>query len=172
MLQWGIHFFTLYDHIFFRNKEPKFFELLFHHAMSVFLISFSYMGNLVPVGIMTLFTHDPGDVLLDISRVFNDWHPRPSNLLDISYVLFVISWMFLRLGVFPGCVVKAAVDYTISSGSHATLSEFQSLPAYLSAMLVGLIFLHLYWFWFVIRILIRVLAKKGDPNEYDNNKKE
>jgi len=92
--------------------------------MSVFLISFSYMANFVPVGTIILFTHDPGDVLLDINRVLNDWHPRPSSFIDITYVSFVVSWIFLRLGVFPGCLIKATVESTISWGSHPTLHPY------------------------------------------------
>jgi len=111
MLQFGVHLYTLYDHLVFRYKEPKFFELLFHHLMSVFLIFYSYVSNTAPMGILVLFTHDPGDVMLDLNRVLNDWNPRLSNVIDFTYVAFVISWIFLRLGVFPGCLVTSTVEF-------------------------------------------------------------
>jgi len=121
MMQFGVHFYTLYDHMFFRYKEPKFFELFFHHGISVFLIFYSFMSNTVPVGILILFVHDPGDVMLDFNRVINDWNPRLSELLDFTYVAFVLSWIFLRLGVFPLCAVKAAWDFSFGLNDKSDL---------------------------------------------------
>jgi len=63
---------------------------------------------------MVLFTHDPCDVLLDLSRVMNDWYPKIGGPLDIVYVSFVISWIFLRLSVFPMCIVRASWNFFAS----------------------------------------------------------
>jgi len=168
MMQFGVHLYTLLDHIFVRYKEPKFYELFLHHGTAVFLIFYSYLTNCLPVGVMVLFTHDPGDVMLDVNRVLNDWNPRYKKFIDFTYVSFVVSWLYLRLGTYPFCVVKATWDFSIYFPIDAML---KNIHLYLTLMLISLVGLHIYWFGFVWQILMNQLKSTGEVNIYDTKKR-
>jgi ceramide synthetase len=168
MMQFGVHLYTLLDHIFVRYKEPKFWELFLHHGMAVFLIFFSYLTNCAFVGIMVLFVHDPGDIMLDLNRVLNDWSPRYKKVIDITYVTFVLTWMYLRLTAFPACLIRYTFNFCVYEKIDP---ELRSLICYLCMMLMALVGLHLYWFGFIVQILRRQLRGKGEVNIYDNKKK-
>ena len=114
MLQLGVHLYTLIDHVFLRLNEPKYYEVLLHHGVSVFLIFFSYLSNSVAVGSMVLFTHDPGDIFLDLSRVYNDYKGAKKSIVIGIFLIFVVQWIFLRLYVFPWCIIRATIDFSLS----------------------------------------------------------
>jgi len=137
--------------------------------MAVFLIFYSYLTNSIAIGILVLFTHDPGDIFLDVSRVCNDTKVK-SVITNTVYVTFLISWIFLRLYAFPCCIVHSAIyQYNLQDYS-STMSIFRSPNAYLVLMLSALVFMHVYWFVFIIRIALR-LKTGSDPNIYDNKRK-
>lgn len=110
MVQFGCHLHTLIDHVIFKFREPKFWEMFLHHAVAVFLIFFSYMSNEIAVGILVLFVHDPGDIFLDAVRFYNDLKIRNDIGVFILYVSFMGVWMYFRLYSFPACIVKEAFN--------------------------------------------------------------
>jgi len=167
-IQFGWHFHTLIDHIVYKWRDPKFWEMFLHHSVAVFLIFFSYLSNQVPVGILVLLTHDPSDIGLCWSRYHNDIKGKRKSLLIMIYLLFVFSWMYLRLFVFPKCVVGQAL---------VTLWNYQEdlmfpVYVYMIIMMSVLVVLHIYWFTYIIRILIiGVSSTKKEYNSYDKSKK-
>jgi len=82
MIQFGIHIYTLIDHVLLRQSDTKFYEYLLHHGMAVLLILFSYLSNALTIGTLVLITHDPCDVFLDLARFFNDL--KKSKFLEIT----------------------------------------------------------------------------------------
>lgn len=165
-IQFGWHFHTLVDHVVYKWKDPKFWEMFLHHSVAVFLIFFSYLSNQVPVGILVLVTHDPSDIGLCASRFYNDRKGKSLPILAFIYFLFVVSWVFLRLYVFPKCVV-----------GHAFVSLWNypkdlMYPVYLYMILMmsALVILHIYWFTIIVRILLGLFSNKQDYNSYDKKK--
>ena len=115
MVQLGVHLYNALDHIFLRYKEPKFYEMLLHHWVAVFLIFLSYLSNFVAIGSMVLFTHDPGDIFLDFSRVYNDYKNAKKPIVIGIFLIFVFQWIFLRLYTFSWCLIRAAINFAILS---------------------------------------------------------
>jgi len=171
MAQFGNHLHTLLEHIIVKFREPKFYEMFLHHGMSVFLIFYSYLTNTVPIGILVLVTHDPSDVLLDLSRAYNDYKDHKKQFVAAIYASFVLSWLYFRLFAFPGCIVSAAWEFYIALDySQPTLIILRGLLAYQAMMLTALVGLHLYWFIFIVKIALNVCGKKKDVNIYDTKK--
>lgn len=166
-MQFGWHLHTLIDHVVYKWKEPKFWEMFLHHSMAVFLIFFSYLCNQVPVGILVLVLHDPCDIGLYLVRLLND--RKNSNFVFniMCYIMFVASWMYFRLFVFPKCIVgqgfESFFDYPVDM--------MYTVYLHLLVMMSALVVLHLYWFVFVMRITVEVLQGKADPNLYDKSRK-
>lgn len=69
MVQSGKHVSRFFSHVFIR-PEGNFYEYALHHALSAYLIFFSYLGNMWLIGIMVLFLHDTTDFLLIICRSY------------------------------------------------------------------------------------------------------
>lgn len=167
-MQFGWHFHTLIDHVVYKWKEPKFWEMFLHHCVAVFLIFFSYLSNQVAVGILVLTTHDPSDIGLYGSRLYNDRTFKNSKVLYVIYAYFMLSWMYLRLFVFPKCIVGAGFEafFALPQGEL-----MYGVYLYLLFMLSALVLLHLYWFTFIVRIVIGLLFKQADANIYDKSRK-
>ena len=83
--------------------------------------------NMILVGSVVLFLHDPADVLLIISRCYTDIDKeklvigRPylnfikNNSIKINIFLGVLTWLtwvFLRNIIFPTCVIVLASTFT------------------------------------------------------------
>ena len=67
--QFGKHFSRFFGHVFIR-PEGNFFEYALHHALSIFLIMFSYLTNQWLIGIFVLLIHDYSDFALIIARAY------------------------------------------------------------------------------------------------------
>jgi ceramide synthetase len=67
LFQFGKHFSRLFSHMFIR-REGNYYEYVLHHALSTFLILFSYLTNQWLIGIMVLLCHDSSDFFLIIAR--------------------------------------------------------------------------------------------------------
>jgi len=167
MLQFGCHLHTLIDHVVYKWSDPKFWEMFLHHGVAVFLIFFSYMTGEIAVGILVLFTHDPGDIFLDLVRLYNDYRYRKTPIVATIYATFMFVWIFFRLYAFPKCIVGNALDVF---NSRTDWGIYKSPYAYLMMMLVSLVALHIYWFFFIIRIAINIITKKKEFNSYDKKK--
>ena len=57
------------SHMFIR-AEGNYYEYILHHALSTFLIFFSYLMNMWLVGIIVLFLHDSSDFFLIFCRTY------------------------------------------------------------------------------------------------------
>lgn len=108
LLQFGKHFSRLFSHMFIR-QEGNYYEYILHHALSTFLILFSYLTNQWLIGIMVLLCHDVSDLFLIIARGYKDYKNYSRVLLKIIYVFAMVSWVVGRLIVFPACCVYMSV---------------------------------------------------------------
>ncbi len=67
LFQLGKHFSRLFSHMFIK-QEGNYYEYILHHALSTFLIVFSFLTNQWLVGIMVLLCHDVSDLFLIMAR--------------------------------------------------------------------------------------------------------
>jgi hypothetical protein len=167
MFQLGGHIYSTIHEVVYKRKDPKFMEMILHHGMTVFLIAYSYMTNNIPVGLLVLYTHDPGDVFLALVRMYNDLRYKVKAMVGAIYFVFVTVWVFFRLTAFPFCIVGAAFDVVINN----QYGHIHICYVFLVFMLCGLVMLHCYWFLVILKILVNVLKGKNEPNYYDNKKK-
>lgn len=107
MLQLGVRLFSIFEIVAIRRGTyRKYYEFLLHHFIACTLILFSLLTNMLAVGTVILFLHDASDMLIVVGRLYMEAKYR-SPLMDILlYVTSVTSWFYIRLVVFPCCVIK------------------------------------------------------------------
>ncbi|XP_076033822.1 ceramide synthase 2-like [Oratosquilla oratoria] len=125
-------------------------QMLSHHILTIFLISFSWICNLVRIGTLVLLVHECADIpLLFAKMCLASGHTR---IADISFVLFLLLWIVTRLGVFPLWIMP-----TCLLEGHVIVAMF---PVYyiFNSMLGALFLMHLMWTYFILRTLVRKLT--------------
>ena len=70
--------------------------------------------NMILVGTVVLFLHDPADVTLITARAYTDYKYRNKIINIILGILALVSWIFLRNIVFPTCVIRSCYNFYMS----------------------------------------------------------
>ena len=107
-VQFGKHLGRFIAHIFIR-AEGNYYEYCLHHALSLYLICFSYAINFWYIGIFVLIVHDYTDFALIIGRSYKDYRHKKEFLLYIAYVHAIGSWIALRVFLFSYACVYSTI---------------------------------------------------------------
>ncbi len=95
----GYHIGQLLTQLLFEDwTKSDFIEMTLHHAVTVYLFGFSYMGNFVIGGPVT-FLHNWSDVCISWSRMWGETKYYKSIAL-YSFLFAQLVWMYTRLYVF------------------------------------------------------------------------
>lgn len=144
--------FGTYLHLFFFQfidvRKKDFAEMLLHHMVTLLLISLSWLTNFVRFGCLVIFVHDPVDVVLELSKIFNYVHTygggkAAGRLADVFFFLFVATFVYTRLYILP--------FYILSS----SLSQGEDL--YVDGVIIFPKPIYLYWFFNGLLLVIQVL---------------
>nr|XP_054301549.1 ceramide synthase 5 isoform X4 [Pongo pygmaeus] len=106
--------FTFYLCIFcygIRFLWSDFLIMFVHHLVTIGLISFSYINNMVRVGTLIMCLHDVSDFLLEAAKLAN--YAKYQRLCDTLFVIFSAVFMVTRLGIYP--FWTSAASHRISS---------------------------------------------------------
>ncbi|CAP33831.2 Protein CBR-HYL-1 [Caenorhabditis briggsae] len=113
----------------------------------------------ITVGTLILLSHDVSDVFLEGGKLVRyDAHNK--NMTNFMFVLFFTSWVLTRLIYYPFVVIRSAVteaaaliqpDYVIwDMGLSPPYA-----PRLIVFALIALFFLHIFWTFIILRIVIR-----------------
>eukprot|EP01017_Pseudomicrothorax_dubius_P032390 TRINITY_DN4241_c0_g1_i4.p1 TRINITY_DN4241_c0_g1~~TRINITY_DN4241_c0_g1_i4.p1 ORF type:complete len:335 (-),score=52.54 TRINITY_DN4241_c0_g1_i4:35-1039(-) len=144
LLQIGNHMFAFFDNLLFKRGERNFYEMMLHHILALSLTMMSFQLNLVHVGSIVLIIHDPGDIFLCISRFYSDSKCKKMSVLICIFILNLFVWIYLRLYVFPSCVIFYFFK-TYFSFTPEAFSVFRFTVGLIIAKQVLLISMHIYW---------------------------
>ena len=158
-IQFGKHFGRFFQHVFIR-PEGNFYEYTLHHALSMFLIFFSYMMNFWMIGIFLLMIHDVSDVFLIVPRAYRDCKVIYKPLLQIQYVVMAVTWIGCRIFMLSYCAVYTAIKnlYVATyypERFHPIQLEVMYLPAVLMAIMISALeVLQIFWTYHIITSFI------------------
>jgi len=152
---------------FFMKKRADFLEMVLHHLLTIFLISFSYLNNYIRVGTLVLLTHDFSDIFSYLIKTTMD--SQRKNLIIFSYICLLLSWGFERIIIFPVVIIYSTL---IESLKYAP-SDYLYGWEFFNGFLLCLYCLHIYWYRSFIRLGIRFLNDgiMQDTIEDGNDKK-
>jgi ceramide synthetase len=111
MIQLGVHLFSLFEMVVIKRKsERKFYEFVLHHTVAASLILFSTMSNQIAAGAMILIVHDASDILMAFGRFFIETKYNSTIGALLFYVTELLIWIWLRIIVFPLCLLANVYD--------------------------------------------------------------
>ncbi|EEB07738.2 sphingosine N-acyltransferase Lac1 [Schizosaccharomyces japonicus yFS275] len=138
------------------RKDYK--ELVFHHILTLSLISLSYYFHFTWIGVATFITMDVSDVFLALTKVLNYIN---TPLVYVSFATFIFIWFFMR-------------HYQIFRFMHALLTTMKTIgpfeldwaagqykcwiSQYITfGLFVCLQLINGFWSIFIIRIALRAI---------------
>ena len=161
--------------LFLDTKTSDFYALLVHHIITLSIVLSSWVVSFTRIGAFTMVLHDVSDVFLELAKCFNYCkakYPRIANGADFFFLVFAISFFWLRLGVYPNRVVYSSmfeacrhvscIDPPVLANCAPTMTFGIFIP-----LLFGLQALQVFWGWKVLGVVITVLRGKEleDPRE-------
>nr|CUU97869.1 hypothetical transcript [Hymenolepis microstoma] len=176
MFQMGYYMHSFYATIRLDIRRKDTSVILIHHVLTIALLSFSFFARLYRVGVLVLFLHDISDVLLESGKFMvaaRSKYPEHANILEYVanclFGAFVASWFYLRIYLYPTKVI-----YGTTWGVYLThLDREAYFFLFFNVMLVALYFLHIYWSYFIVVMLLKKatgrMPKIEDEREFDSD---
>ena len=138
----------------FDTKRKDFFMMLFHHMMTVVLISLSWTLNFFKVGTLVMVCHDFADVWLESAKMCRyAGHAKASEVL---FVCFALSWIVLRLGYYPTIIL-----YSITVEAPQLVQYFGAYHVFMT-LLSFLLVLNILWSYYIMKVAyVAMFTPKG-----------
>uniref|UniRef100_A0A1I8G8D1 TLC domain-containing protein n=1 Tax=Macrostomum lignano TaxID=282301 RepID=A0A1I8G8D1_9PLAT len=178
-LQLGFYVHSIYGTVYMDVWRKDSYMMLFHHGLTIFLLEFSFLMKYYKIGALVLLIHDLSDVILELTklniymkdRAGRHW-PLHEWMANIGFLAFTVSWAWFRLFWFP-----LKVLYTSHWGVYVYHKDKDpKMFLFFNTMLFVLQFLHIYWFYFVLVLLVKVASGRqkevDDTREFDERDSE
>lgn len=156
----GFYTYSIFALMFWETRRSDFGVSMSHHLATVVLILLSYAWRFARVGSIVLALHDASDIFLEIGKMSK--YSGCEGLATFAFLLFVGSWIALRLVYFPFWVLRSTsyeVLLTLDKEKH----KFEG-PIYyyiFNSLLFSLLVLHLYWWVLMYRMLVKQVQARG-----------
>ncbi|XP_029808146.1 ceramide synthase 3 [Suricata suricatta] len=142
-------------------KRKDFLAHVIHHLAAISLMSFSWCANYIRSGTLVMIVHDVADIWLESAKMFSyaGWKQTCNALFFIFSAIFFIS----RLIVFPFWILYCTLILPLNY-----LEPFFSY-IFLNLQLMVLQALHLYWCYFILKMLKRCIFMKDTKDVRSDN---
>ncbi|KAI3714431.1 hypothetical protein L1987_73033 [Smallanthus sonchifolius] len=156
----GFYTYSIFALIFWETRRSDFGVSMGHHVASVILITMSYICRFARVGSVVLALHDGSDVFLEVGKMSK--YSGFEGLASFSFILFVFSWLLLRLIYYPWWILWSTsyeVLQTLDQEKHTP-----EAPVYyyvFNTLLFCLLVLHIYWWVLMYRMLVKQIQDRG-----------
>lgn len=154
MAQMGVNLFSLIElGIFVGKSYRKYHEFLLHHCVTIILILFATLSNQFAAGIIVIFIHNASDIFSSGARAYLETKFARSSLLAIFFVAMLGSWVFMRLYVYPSCVLQQLMAQMPSPDDYWYVMRFEyGVYMSLNWVLVGM---HCFWIYFMLKFAVK-----------------
>ncbi|KZV18626.1 hypothetical protein F511_03520 [Dorcoceras hygrometricum] len=160
----GFYVYSIFALIFWETRRSDFGVSMGHHVATLILIVFSYTSRFARVGSVVLALHDASDVFLEVGKMSK--YSGAEAVASFSFVLFVLSWVLLRLIYYPFWVLWSTsyeVIQTLDKEKHKVEG-----PIYyyiFNFLLFSLLVLHIYWWVLMYRMLVKQVLSRGKVSD-------
>ncbi|CDP00513.1 unnamed protein product [Coffea canephora] len=160
----GFYTYSIFALIFWETRRSDFGVSMGHHIATAILIGLSYICRFARVGSVVLALHDASDIFLEIGKMSK--YGGAEALASFSFVIFVLSWIVLRLTYFPFWVLWST-SYEVIQTLDKEKHQFEG-PIYyyiFNSLLFCLLVLHIYWWVLMYRMLVKQIKARGQISE-------
>ncbi|CAF1002723.1 unnamed protein product [Adineta ricciae] len=168
-VQCGFYLHSIYGTLCMDYKRKDFYAMLLHHVLTMTLIFVSYATRYHKIGLLVLFVHDITDIWLELAKVLHYLFlrkggrkcPRWETAANVCFVMFLLSWFLFRLYWYPIKVLYSTGVVT----AHRAYDKGCGLYGFFNSLLWILCCLNIYWLYFILQLLFRVLSGSSDGLE-------
>ncbi|KAG9149881.1 hypothetical protein Leryth_023453 [Lithospermum erythrorhizon] len=160
----GFYTYSIFALLFWETRRSDFGISMGHHVASVLLIVLSYIWRFARIGSMVLALHDVSDVFLEVGKMSK--YSGAEALAGISFILFVLAWILLRLIYYPFWILWST-SYELVQFLDTKEHKVDG-PIYyyiFNTLLFSLLVLHIYWWILIYRMLLRQIQARGQLSE-------
>ncbi|KAL7607631.1 hypothetical protein Lser_V15G15262 [Lactuca serriola] len=159
----GFYMYSIFALIFWETR-PDFVVSMGHHVASVILIVMSYICRFVRVGSVILALHGASDVFLEVVKMSK--YSGAEGLASFSFMLFVISWLILRLIYYPFWIMQSTSYEIVMMLDKERKDTLIPIYYYIfNTLLFFLLVLHIYWWVLIYRMLVKQIQDRGKLND-------
>lgn len=102
----GYHLGSLLSHMFAKHKQRDYIEMMFHHLVTVYLYTFSYMTNTL-IGAVVALIHDATDIFVSWTRVWAESDFKRVTAYSFVFAQFV--WIYCRIYWLFQCIYVSTI---------------------------------------------------------------
>lgn len=154
----GYHMGSLIHHFFAPKQQNDYIEMMFHHFITIYLYTFSYMSNCL-IGAVVSLIHDITDIFVSWTRMWAETEYKKTTAYSFVFAQFV--WVYCRLYWLFQCIYVSTVKLEVFTASPYVQPIF-------GILLSGLLLLHIYWLVLMLGILFTYFTK-GVADDTVNN---
>lgn len=154
-------------------EKPRkdFYELVFHHIVTIALIFLSYRFHFTWMGLAVYITMDVSDFFLATSKVLNY---LDSSITGPFFLIFMIVWIYTRHYLNLRILYSVLTEFS-QVGPFELNWETEQYKCWISqyitfGLLLALQLVNSYWLFLILRIAYRFLF--GDPPKDDRSDDE
>lgn len=162
MCQCGFYLYSIGALVKWETRRKDFSVMMSHHVVTVILIGYSYITSFFRIGSVVLALHDGSDVFLEAAKVFK--YSENELGASVCFGLFAISWLILRLIIFPFWAIHSA-SYHLCEVLRLSEAYHMSLYYVFNTMLLTLLVFHIYWWILICAMIMRQLKNRGKVGE-------
>ncbi|KAK9105381.1 hypothetical protein Scep_022225 [Stephania cephalantha] len=156
----GFYTYSIFALIFWETRRSDFGVSMGHHVASFILIVLSYILRFSRVGSVVLALHDASDVFLEVGKMSK--YGGYESIASVSFVLFVLSWIILRLIYYPFWVLRSTSYEVIQLMNHSEHQVDGPIYYYVfNTLLFCLLVLNIYWWALMFRMLVKQIQARG-----------
>ncbi|CAF0790641.1 unnamed protein product [Adineta steineri] len=173
-VQCGFYLHSIYGTLYMDYKRKDFYAMLLHHVLTMTLIFVSYATRYHKVGLLVLFVHDITDIWLELAKALHYLSlrkggrecPRWETAATGCFVMFLLSWFLFRLYWYPIKVLYSTGVVT----AYRAYGRGCGLYGFFNSLLWILLGLNIYWLYFILQLLYRVLS--GTANGLEDTRED
>lgn len=154
------YYILLLFYLFLEDKLKDFYQMLFHHIITIILIYFSLYFHHHRIGMIVFYIHDIVDFFLYFAKTIH--HLNDTKYDYIIFLLFALTFFIFRILYFPIKILWPIFNTPEYSMKKYSFNEYTLL----SLSLLILYSLHIIWFESIIKLFISSFYTSiKDPRE-------
>ncbi|KAK9116291.1 hypothetical protein Sjap_015238 [Stephania japonica] len=160
----GFYSYSIFALIFWETRRSDFGVSMSHHIATVILIVLSYIFRFARVGSIVLALHDASDIFLEMGKMSK--YSGCEGLASFTFILFVLSWIILRLIYYPFWILwSTSYEVLLSLDRDKHPVDGPIYYYVFNSLLFCLLVLHIYWWVLIFRMLVKQIKSRGQLGE-------